>query len=189
MSGSIALMNSTQIGYLFKELIMKLFKKSHLAMAAVSLGSLLVASTASADYHVTAFGESTAYRSLLSKDAESAKEALGSKDLAKMDFIAANNLCVAQILAKELSLAIESCSLALEKVEKDMMLGMSAEKSAKASIYSNLAVARAMSGDMLGASSDLEKALEFNSSDRNASLNYNLISASMAMPAEIAGIQ
>ena len=168
---------------------MKLFKKSHLAMAAVSLGSLLVASTASADYHVTAFGESTAYRSLLSKDAESAKEALGSKDLAKMDFIAANNLCVAQILAKELSLAIESCSLALEKVEKDMMLGMSAEKSAKASIYSNLAVARAMSGDMLGASSDLEKALEFNSSDRNAALNYNLISASMAMPAEIAGIQ
>lgn len=164
---------------------MKLVNKSRLVIAVVGLGSILAVGTASADYRVTAFGEALAYRALLSGNVESARSAFASKDLARMDFVAANNLCVTQILAKELDAAIDSCTVALNKLEKDLELGMSAEKSAKASIYSNLAVARAMSGDLVGASGDLEKALDLNVRDRNASRNYNLVS-SMAMPAEIA---
>lgn len=165
---------------------MKLFTTSRLILSAIGLSSLLAAGTAAADYRVTAFGDAVAYRALMTRDVESAKSAFSSKDLAKLDFIAANNLCVTQILAKELGSAIESCSIALEKVESDFGLGLMTEKSAKASIYSNLAVAKAMSGDVAGASSDLEKALMLNSRDRNASSNYNLISSTVSATAEIA---
>ena len=162
---------------------MKLFTKSRIAIAALGLGSMLAAGTASADYRVTAFGDAVAYKALIAKDVASAKSAFYTTDLTKLDFIAANNLCVTQILAKELSAAIESCSLALDKAESDLELTVSTEKSAKASIYSNLAVAKAMSGDLTGASVDLEKALLLNSRDRNAVSNYSLISSTMPAPA------
>ncbi len=162
---------------------MKLFTKSRIALAAIGLGSMLVAGTASADYRVTAFGDAIAYKALIAKDVVSAKSAFYTTDLSKLDFVAANNLCVTQILAKELVSAIESCSLALEKAEIDLELSAMTEKSAKASIYSNLAVAKAMSGDLTGASIDLEKALLLNSRDRNAVSNYNLISSTLAVPA------
>jgi|GEM_PF-396190 len=166
---------------------MKLITKSRIAIAALGLASMFAASTASADYRITAFGDAIAYRALLAKDVESAKSAFTTADMAKLDFVAVNNLCVTQILAEELPAAIESCSLALEKVEADRELGLASEKSAKASIYSNLAVAKAMSGDLSGASVDLEKALLLNGRDRNAVSNYNLISSSMEVaPADIA---
>lgn len=162
---------------------MKLFTKSRIAITALGLGAMLAASTAAADYRVTAFGDAVAYKALIAKDVASAKSAFYTTDLSKLDFIAANNLCVTQILAEELSAAIESCSLALEKAERDLGLTVSAEKSAKASIYSNLAVAKAMSGDLSGASVELEKALLLNSRDRNAASNYSLISGIVSAPA------
>ena len=159
---------------------MKSFTKTRIALAALGLGSMLVAGTASADYRVTAFGDAVAYKALIAKDVASAKSAFYTADLTKLDFVAANNLCVTQILAKELMAAIESCSLALEKAEGSVDMSATTEKSAKASIYSNLAVAKAMSGDLSGASLDLEKALMLNSRDRNAVSNYNLISSTVA---------
>jgi hypothetical protein len=162
---------------------MKLLSKSRIAIAALGLGSLFISATASADYRVTAFGDAVAYQALIAKDVASAKSAFYTADMSKLDFIAANNLCVTQILAKELDAAIESCSLALSKAEADYELSTMSAKSAKASIYSNMAVAKAMSGDMLGASGDLEKALLLNSRDRNAVSNYNLISSTLAVPA------
>ena len=169
---------------------MKLFTKSRIAIAALGLGSMLVAGTASADYRVTAFGDAVAYDALIAKDVASAKSAFYTADLTKLDFVAANNLCVTQILSKELEAAIESCSLALEKADGALEISATTEKSAKASIYSNLAVAKAMSGDLTGASVELEKALLLNSRDRNAVSNYNLISSTIDAPsAEIAQAQ
>ncbi len=165
---------------------MKLFSTSKLTLAAAGLASLLMAGTASADYRVTAFGHTTEYSALLSKDVESAKSIFSNRELSKLDFVAANNLCVTQILAEEFSAAISSCATALEKVEAELGIGVATEKTAKASILSNLAVAKAMSGDVTGASSDLERALLLNARDRNAMSNYNLISAMPAAAAEIA---
>lgn len=166
---------------------MKLLTKSRIAVAALGLGSMLAAGTASADYRITAFGDAIAYEALIEKDVASAKSAFYTTDLSKLDFVAANNLCVTQILSKELVAAIESCSLALEKADGALDLSATSEKSAKASIYSNLAVAKAMSGDLTGANVDLEKALLLNSRDVNAVSNYSLISSTIAeSTAEIA---
>jgi len=154
---------------------MKLFTKTRTILTAASLGLALFAGSASAEYRVTAFGYSSEYDALLSKDVASAKSILGDRAVAALDFIEANNLCVAQILADELGSAIASCGAALEKVESDRSISRATERAAKASIYSNLAVAKAMSGDMLGASRALETALTLNARDRNAVSNYNLI--------------
>jgi len=165
---------------------MKLFTKSKLALVAAGLGSILAASSASAEYRVTAFGDAIAYKALISMDVESAKSEFYTKDLTKLDFVAANNLCVTQILSKELSDAIATCNMALEKVETDFELSAGLEKEAKASIYSNLAVAKAMNGDLTGASADLERALMLNIRDRNAKVNYNQISSTMDVSGDIA---
>ena len=50
---------------------------------------------------------------------------------------------------------------------------------ALASIYSNLAVAKVMTGDAAGANVDLEMALSLNEKDGNASINYDLISTNL----------
>ncbi|MEQ8409234.1 MAG: hypothetical protein RKH07_13260 [Gammaproteobacteria bacterium] len=166
---------------------MKFITTSRLTLAAAGLASLLLAGTASADYRVTAFGETAEYSALLSKDVESAKSIFSKREIAKLDFISANNLCVTQILAKEFSEAISSCATALEKVDAELGIGVTTEKTAKASILSNLAVAKAMNGDVSGASMDLERALLLNSRDRNAVSNFNLISALPTVSADIAG--
>lgn len=162
------------------------FAKPRLAVIAAGLGSMLAAGSAAAEYRVTAFGDAIAYKALISMDVDSAKSAFYTKDLTKLDFVAANNLCVTQILSKELSAAIETCSMALEKVDLDFELTSVLEKEAKASIYSNLAVAKAMSGDYTGASADLERALELNGRDRNATVNYSQISANLDVADDIA---
>ncbi|GAB5499906.1 MAG: hypothetical protein PsegKO_22170 [Pseudohongiellaceae bacterium] len=167
-------------------LFTKSFSKTRLALIAAGLGSVLAASSASAEYRVTAFGDAIAYKALISMDVESAKSAFYTKDLTKLDFVAANNLCVTQILSKELSAAIASCELALEKVETDFELTVSLEKEAKASIFSNLAVAKAMSGDLTGASADLERALMLNVRDQNAKVNIRQISANLDVSGDIA---
>ena len=154
---------------------MKRFINVKTILTATGLCSMLFAGTAAAEYRVTAFGYSTEYNALLSGNARTAKTILGEVALIKRDFIEANNLCVAEILARELLAAERACIVALEKVDGDRSIGIVARQSAKASIYSNLAVARAMSGDIAEASNMLETALSFNSRDRNAIANYDLM--------------
>ncbi len=151
-----------------------------------SLLMILGAGSASADYRITAFGDAIAYRALLTRDAEAAISALGSRNSAILKFDEINNLCVAYILDANYSAAIASCERALLKLERELKLTMNAEKSAKASIYSNMAVAKALAGDLTGASEDLQQALSFNGRDRNALENLELISAKRA-PGAIAG--
>lgn len=164
---------------------MKLPAKSRILLTAASLGVALFAGSSSAEYRVTAFGYSDEYAALLSKDVASAKSILGDRAIAQLDFIEANNLCVAQILASELGSAVASCTAALRKVEADLSINRAGGRIAKASIYSNLAVARVMSGDVMGASGDLESALTLNARDRNAISNYVLIH-DLATVAEVA---
>lgn len=154
---------------------MKFASKTRSLITAAGLLSMLAAGNAAADYRVTAFGYSSEYEAVLSGDVATAKSILSKRSLASLDFVESNNLCVTQILAREFPAAVASCSAALEKIESDRAISAITERTAKASIYSNLAVAKAMSGDLGGASEALETALSLNASDRNAVANYSQV--------------
>ena len=155
---------------------MKIISHSKLALLALTLASSFATSGALADYRLTAFSDTPGFRALVTEDLSAAKSTFASRSLKKMDYFEANNLCVAQILLEEFEAAITSCSSALEKAESSSELTIKNEKIAIAAIYSNLAVAKAITGDTAGASVDLEMALSLNHKDGNASINYGLIS-------------
>ena len=158
---------------------MKTFSHSKLALLAVTLTASIATSSAFADYRLTAFSDTPGFMALVKEDLPEAKAIFASRSLKNMDYFEANNLCVAQVLLKEYEAAITSCSSALEKSEYSSELTYRNEKIALASVYSNLAVAKAMSGDAAGANLDLETALSLNEKDGNANLNYDLISTNL----------
>ncbi len=158
---------------------MKSFSRSKLALLALTLSSSFATSGALADYRLTAFSDTPGFLALVREDLEKAEATFASRSLKNMDYFEANNLCVSQILFEEYDAAITSCSSALEKAGFSSELTFENEKLALASIYSNLAVAKAMAGDTAGASLDLETALSLNEKDGNASMNYNLISTNL----------
>ncbi len=156
---------------------MKHLSKGKMVTACVGLCTLFMAGAASAEYRVTAFGQSAGFKAILAGDIDSASAVLGRRDLSELDFVDANNLCVTQILSKHYEAAVATCSIALDEVESDLSIGVMTERTAKASIISNLAVALAQTGDFTAAGAALEKALSLNSQDRNALVNYDLVSA------------
>lgn len=158
---------------------MKYLSHSKLALIALTLASSFATSGALADYRLTAFSDTVGFKALVNEDLSAAKSTFASRSLKKMDYFEANNLCVAQILLDELEAAITSCSSALEKAKSSSELTIRNEKVALASVYSNLAVAKAMTGDTVGANVDLEMALSLNQRDGNASINYALISTNL----------
>ena len=97
----------------------------------------------------------------------------------KMDFLELNNLCVLELLVKDFSSAIESCETALGKSTSTRGIGFGAKKKVEASIHSNLAVAKALSGDLEGAEKELEMALSLNSLDSNAKANLEWLESSV----------
>ena len=158
---------------------MKIISHTKLALIALTLTSSFATSGALADYRLTAFSDTPGFRALVNEDLPAAKSIFASRSLQKMDYFEANNLCVAQILLEEFEAAIVSCSSAIEKAESSSELTIKNEKVALASVYSNLAVAKAITGDTAGASVDLEMALSLNQKDGNASINYGLISTNL----------
>ncbi|MFT4888728.1 MAG: tetratricopeptide (TPR) repeat protein [Pseudohongiellaceae bacterium] len=139
--------------------------------------SITAASSALAEYRLTAFGNTIGYRSLISADVESIESTFGRISLSGLDHFEANNLCVAHILLKDFNQAISTCNAAIEKTKKAYSTSPMAINSATASIYSNMAIAKAMSGDKISAIQDLELALSFNRQDKNVNTNYNQLSS------------
>ncbi len=166
--------------------MMKTFSKTRVLIAAAGFLSVMAASSASAEYRVTVFGHTAGYSDLLSKDAATAASYLKKRSASKMNYLELNNLCVTEILLKEFEAAVASCGSALSKASTSYDLSVRVEKTVKASIYSNMAVAKAMSGDVISAKVDLETALSLNARDKNANSNYGVIAASAA-ESEIAG--
>jgi hypothetical protein len=158
---------------------MKYFSHSKLALLALTLASSFATSGALADYRLTAFSDTIGFQALLKKDLTKAEAIFSSRSLKNMDYFEANNLCVAQILLEQYDVAITSCSSALEKSKFSVELGFRKEKVALAAVYSNMAVAKVMSGDTDGANVDLEMALSLNEKDGNANINYDLISTNL----------
>jgi len=139
--------------------------------------ALLSANASFADYRVTAFGDTKAFAALLEGDVVAAQRYFSSNRPGSLDFAEANNLCVTEILAKDYASAVAACEIALDKLKFYPYINAMSAKSAKASIYSNLAVATAMLGNLDAASRYLEVSLSFNSKDENALINYDLISS------------
>jgi hypothetical protein len=146
--------------------------------AVIGLAAMLTAGTAAAEYRVTAFGNAKAYTALISKNLSDAEIAFSRSKLEVLDFGSSNNLCVTKILGNELDEAVGACEAALEKLNSEIYISASSEKAAKASIYSNLAVAKALGSDLSAASTLLEISLSHNPDDENAQINYELIAAS-----------
>jgi len=144
-----------------------------------ALLGLFVSNIAMAEYKLTAFGDSTAYAALIEKDVETARAKLKFISTQEMDFADANNLCVTEVLEENFEAAVTACELALERVELEPYISLLSESSVKASIYSNLAVVKALAGDFSAASDYLELSLSFNDEDANALSNYDLISATL----------
>jgi hypothetical protein len=141
-----------------------------------ALASLLAANTAMAEYRVTAFGNTTGFEDLIATNIEGIQSTFANKSLSSLDYSEANNLCVAQILLKEFDAAVASCESAVTKAERTFEINVRDIDSVKATIYSNMAVAKALGGKAAEASKDLELALQFNSHDKNAITNYSQLS-------------
>jgi Flp pilus assembly protein TadD len=141
-----------------------------------ALASLLTANTAMAEYRVTAFGHTMGYSDLITTDLKAIQTTFGKKSLSNLDYSEANNLCVAQILLKDFDAAVTSCEAAVVKADRAFEISPSDIDSVKASIYSNMGVAKALAGNDAEASKDLELALKFNARNRNAIANYSQLS-------------
>ncbi len=158
---------------------MKTSTHSKIAALALTLTYTVAPTGAFADYHLTAFSDTLGFKGLLAEDVAAAEATFGRRKIERMDYFEANNVCVAQILMEGFEAAISSCSSALEKAEFSSELTVEDEKIALAATYSNLAVARVMSGDAAGANIDLDTALSLNWRDVNASMNYDRISSTL----------
>tara|TARA_B100001029_G_C14954087_1_gene390545 strand:+ start:257 stop:748 length:492 start_codon:yes stop_codon:yes gene_type:complete len=138
----------------------------------VSFGATFSAlSLANEEYRLSAFADVLGYAQIKSKDIASAKEFVSFRSQKKLDFLELNNLCVLGVLIEDFNAAIDACKVAIEKSGKSREIGFSSKKKALASIHSNLAVAKALSGDLEGAQYELQMALSLNSRDTNAILN------------------
>ncbi len=146
---------------------------------AIALLGMLASNLAAAEYKLTAFGAAKAYSALIKQDVESARAMFRFTSTVEMDFAEANNLCVTEVLEEDFEAAVAACELALDRVELEPYISVLSGNAAKASIYSNLAVAKALAGDLSTASSYLELSLSLNSKDENALSNYDVISASL----------
>lgn len=158
---------------------MKTMAHSKIAALTLALASTFAATGAFADYRVAAFSDTLGFRALLKEDMAVIEKTFAARDVERMDFFEINNLCVAQILMDEFDAAVSSCSKALEKADYSSELTVEGEKIALAAIYSNLAIARVMSGDSAGASAALEASLSLNEKDSNASMNYDAIKTNL----------
>ena len=136
-------------------------------------------SSANEEYRLSAFADVLGYAQIKSKDIASAKEFMSVRSQKKLDFLELNNLCVLGVLVEDFNAAIDTCEVAIEKSGKSREIGFSSKKKALASIHSNLAVAKALSGDIEGAHYELQMALSLNSRDTNIILNLEWLETSI----------
>lgn len=142
----------------------------------------LIASTAaSAEYRVSPFHDTLGYRDILSGDVtEAIKAAEKKQSVRRLNFWELNNLCVAQIMALELTDAVSTCESAAQDLESKKSVRNTQKRKAAAQIYSNLGVARALSGDLVQANAEFETAISFDGRNRDGRFNLDEVRAEMS---------
>ena len=158
---------------------MKLVKSGLIAIVTGVVAAFSAVSSASDEYRLSAFADVSGYAQIKSNNIEEAKEFIVARSGKKMDFLELNNFCVLELLVEDFSSAIEICKTALDKSTSARGIGFGAKKKVEASIHSNLAVAKALSGDLEGAEIELEMALSLNSLDSNAKANLEWLASSV----------
>ena len=153
---------------------MNVFKKS-LVLSSITVLLIGMSGAAQAEYRLKAFGGTLGYRAIISGDAVRAVEVFENRRTSRMDFLELNNLCVAQILNDQLEEAIISCESALQNVGRFRAVTSADKRHARASIYSNIAVAKAKNGDFDGANEAMEMARTHNGQDQSINSNRELI--------------
>ena len=134
--------------------------------------------SAKEEYRLSAFSDVMGYAQIKSKDIVAVKEFMSVRNQKKLDFLELNNLCVLGVLVEDFSAAIRNCQVAIEKSGKSRDIGFSSKRKALASVHSNLAVAKALSGDIEGAQYELQMALSLNSRDTNVKSNIEWLESS-----------
>ena len=136
-----------------------------------------------AEVRVTAFAAAPAFNALRAGNAEWALRFFENRKLENMNFSAANNLCVAQVLKGQFQRANDSCEVALKHTAKSTYLkGARRRKEAEAIILSNLSMIGLLSGDLEAAQEYAEQASSRNSLDRELKA---VLESSMARPLAI----
>ena len=157
---------------------MFLIRKTLLVAALGISGTFSALTSATEEYRLSAFADVLGYAQIKSNDVIEAKDFIATKMKRKPDFLELNNFCVLGVLVEDFSSAIESCEAAIEMSDKSREVGFSSKKKAMASIHSNLAIAKALSGDLEGAEYELQVALTLNSRDTNVKMNIEWLESS-----------
>ena len=158
---------------------MRLVKGGLITVVTGIIAAFSSVSSAGDEYRLSAFADVSGYAQIKSNNIEEAKEFIVARSGKKMDFLELNNLCVLELLVKDFSSAVESCETALIKSTSTRAIGFGAKKKVAASIHSNLAVGKALNGDLEGAKIELEMALSLNSFDKNAKANLEWLASSV----------
>ena len=156
---------------------MFMIRKSLIVAALVISGTFSALTNATEEYRLSAFADVLGYAQIKANDVIEAKDFMATKIKKKPDFLELNNFCVLGVL-EDFSAAIESCEAAIEMSTQSREIGFSSKKKALASIHSNLAIAKALSGDLEGAEYELEVALTLNSRDTNVKINIEWLETS-----------
>ncbi len=147
------------------------------------LTTLIFSNHTLAEVRMTAFAAAPAFNALKAGNAEWALRFFENRKLENMNFSAANNLCVAQVLKGQLHNANSSCEVALKHTAKSNYLkGARRRKEAEAIILSNLAMIGLLSGDLDAAREYAEQASSRNSLGRELKA---LLDSSIARPLAI----
>lgn len=141
------------------------------------------------NYHVAAIKDAAYGRLITREKFGSAIDRLEGRDRKGIDgFYAATNLCVAYIKTGELSLADESCNLAVEKIETVLHARVRAESPAEAGgirrffalALSNRGVVHAVSGRPAMAQADFRAAEDLETRIKEPTINLARLSDSTA---------
>ena len=148
----------------------------------VTMLTLLIALpglVSASDFRLTAFKGVLGFSELTKGEAKIAHDMLSARSLTRSDYSELNNLCVSEIILEDFASAIETCELALNEKDKARDLGFSQKKKITASILSNLAVAKALGGDLVGAQLDLETSLSLNRKNKSAISNFDWLNSDL----------
>ncbi|MFT7686874.1 MAG: hypothetical protein ACI9FB_002222 [Candidatus Azotimanducaceae bacterium] len=152
---------------------MKFLSKKLRYLGILGLLTMTISGSAFAEYYISAFDNGKAFNSLIRGDVEGAMKKFSQTGDRKLSYADINNLCVGQVLSKETAGAVGTCLSALDKVGPSILY--KERSSMKSAIYSNLAVARALNGDKVGAIEAVRFSIRLNGRNENALKNHELL--------------
>jgi tetratricopeptide (TPR) repeat protein len=145
------------------------------------IGSLTLATDATADYKVTAYQATPGYKALMAADYETAARAAPVPGSSVNRFAITSNRCVAEVQLGNLDAALRTCNSALGEYSAYQSFSYlpGNRRQEKASLLSNRGVVLALQGQIAEAEDDFVQALKYAPEHANAQANLELLRARM----------